>query len=141
MDYCKDLPEDRLKIRDVALQLVQEGILQAGLHDCEGNSVEKDSKVMLCCPGCQSAPTGDDKDTTNANMGWRVVDQVLSLTDTAGHTVATPVLFVGIEAPPQNQNPTISGFYGRSAEKVMGDPVRWVRVKLLDGRVGRIPAY
>lgn len=142
MSKCVDLDFYKLVARDTVLGMIQEGIVQNGLVDCDGNRIGQGAQVMLCCPGCNEAPApGPDKDTTNKSMAWDVNSQEVSVTDTAGHKVQTEVLFDAVGAPPVNQNPAPTAFFGKSGTKILGEPTQWMRIKMTDGKVYKIPVY
>lgn len=141
MSSCGNAEFDRARIRDEILKMVQEGILQSGLYDCDGVRIGQWAQVMLCCPECDQQPSGPDKDTTNRQMDWVAETQEVSVTDTANHKVSTNVLFGVAEPPPVNQNPSPTLFYGRSGDKVLGEPAQWLRVKMEDGSFLKVPVY
>lgn len=142
MDSCKISEKDVLLIQDVVLEMLQRGELQHGLYNCDGQLLGKGASVITCCPGCgDTPPSGPDNDTKNARMIWEVVAQRLSLIDTAGGKVEADIHPSVLLEPPANEEPVIKNYTGRSKSVIMGQPIKWMRVTLPDGRVGKTPVY
>lgn len=145
MDSCKISEKDILLIMDVVLEMLQRGELQHGLYNCDGQLLGKGVSVITCCPGCTdtppSPPSGPDNDTKNTRMVWEVDTQLLSLYDTGNNSVSTNILPDLIDSPPANSGVSIGRYIGQSNNTIMGQPLRWMRITLPDGRVGRIPVY
>lgn len=143
MNKCDNDDFKRALVRTEVYKLLESGLLQYALTDCDGNRIGQGTEIMLCCPGCGDAPpAGPDNDTTNRSMGWDISGQEISVTDSSNNKVATNILFNVVpspEAKPVNVNH--ERFYGKSKSVVLTAPAAWLSLTLEDGSVGKLPAY
>lgn len=132
---------DRELIRDEILKMIQEGILQPAVHDCNGNRIGQWAEVLVCGATGPAPTPGVDKDTKNRDMTWDLQTQDVSVVDTANNTVSTKILFNTVDAPPVNASPQFTEYFGEGAENVLSKPAEWISVKAADGVAYKIPVY
>lgn len=134
---------DRELIRDEILKMIQEGLLQPSVHDCNGNRIGQWAEVLVCgATGPAPVPIpGVDKDTKNKDMTWDPQTQDVSVVDTSNNSVSTKILFNTITPPPVNSDPAFTEYFGEGFENVLSKPPEWVSIKAADGKVYKVPVY
>lgn len=132
---------DHELIRDEILKMVQEGILQGSVRNCDGGRIGQWAEVLVCGATGPTPPSGVDKNTRNKELTWNADSQDVVVTDTAGNQVSAKVVFDIGQPPPTGDAPLFSDYIGEDVDTVLTEPGAWMLVKAVDNKVYKLPVY